>query len=96
MYNFNLRGGQVNHRKDMYLNFPDSKIVAFYKYRTARVFGFSISDIDIESIYDIQEVLEANGYTMDNHICWTTEDGFSYMWSDRGLTIGTKLVVENW
>lgn len=80
----------------MYLNFPDSKIIAFYKYRTARVFGFSIVDIDTESIYDIQEVLEANGYTIDNHICWTTEDDLSYMWSDGGLTIGTKLVVENW
>lgn len=80
----------------MYLNFPDSKIVAFYKYRTARVFGFSISDIDKESIDDIREVLELNGYAMDNHICWTTEDGFSYMWSDRRLTIGTRLIVENW
>lgn len=80
----------------MYLNFPDSEIVAFYKYRTARVFGFSISNIDKDLIYDIREVLELNGYAVDNHICWTTEDGLSYMWSDGRLTVGTNLVVRNW
>lgn len=81
----------------MYLNFPDSKIVAFYTYRTARVFGLSISGIDdTEFIYDIQEILKLNGYAIDNHICWTTEDGLSYMWSDGRLTVGTNLVVRNW
>lgn len=55
--------------------FPLSKIVAFYRYRTALVFGFSVSDVDEKTLHKIQRVLKRNGYEMDNHICWTTEDG---------------------
>lgn len=80
----------------MYIEFSSLKIVAFYRYRTALVFGFSISDVDEETIRDVRRVLKRNGYEMDNHICWTTEDGLSYMWSGRRLTVGTSLVVRNW
>lgn len=80
----------------MYIEFSSSKIVAFYKYRTALVFGFSISDVDEETICDVRRVLKRNGYEMDNHICWTTEDGLSYMWSSKRLTVGTRLIIRNW
>lgn len=78
----------------MRIDFPDSKIIAFYSYRKARVFGVDISSKELYE--EVKKILEVNGYNIDNHICWATEDGLSYMWSDRRLTIGTKLVVRNW
>lgn len=80
----------------MNIEFSLSKIVTFYRYRTARVFGFSVTDVDDIYLRRIKRMLKANGHDMDNHICWTTEDGLSYMWSDGRLTVGTKLIVENW
>lgn len=79
----------------MYIQFSDSKIVAFYSYRTARVFGVSIY-CSKELYKEVKKILEVNGYNTDNHICWTTADGLSYMWSDGKLTIGTEIVVRNW
>lgn len=80
----------------MYIEFSSSKIVAFYRYRTALVFGFSVSDVDDVYLRRIQRMLKRNGHEIDNHICWTTEDGLFYMWSDGRLTVGTNLVVRNW
>lgn len=80
----------------MYIQFSPSKIVAFYRYRTALVFGFIVSDVDENTLRAVRRVLKRNGYEMDNHICWTTEDGLSYMWSDGRLTVGTRLIVRNW
>ena len=76
----------------------DTQVVAFYPYRTALVIPtFKIGrDQDIDLWEAVKEFLTDKGFRMDNHICWTTADGLSFMWTDGCLKIGTKIEVRSW
>lgn len=81
----------------MNIQFPDCKIVKFYTYRTALVHGFKIEDDKDHTVWKRVHtyVEKINGYHMDNHICFTTENGQNFMWSDGTLVIGT-ITIKNW
>lgn len=70
------------------------KITEFYSYRTAIVTGVKIEDKTISET--VREFVTENGYKMDNHICFTTDNGLAFMYSDRCLYIGTHVIKRNW
>ena len=75
------------------------EIVEFYTYRSARVPGAIILDFsqNWEDIYKhIKHYVERNGYRMDNHICWKTDDGLYCMLHDHKITIGTEILKGYW
>lgn len=79
-------------------SFGASKITNFYTYCTALVHGFLIQTEgeEHEYLYDkLKCFIERNSYHMDNHICFTTDNGMNYMWSDGNLTID-NLTIKNW
>ena len=81
----------------MDIQFPPCKIAKFYTYRTALVHGFCIEDDKDHTLWNrvYRFVEERNGYHMDNHICFTTENNQNFMWSDGKLVIGS-LTIRNW
>lgn len=78
------------------------KIVEFYPYRTAKVLYTFCEDCSASSeqsfwlVEQIKRYVEENGYKMGNHICWKTESGLCYQYSDHSLLIGTELIKDNW
>lgn len=81
----------------MNIQFPPCKITNFYSYRTALVHGFIIEDDKDHTLWNkvSRFVEKRNGYHMDNHICFSTENGLNFMWSDGRLIIG-NLTIRNW
>ena len=77
------------------IDFRNLTITEFYTYRTAIVTGFCIA-INETMSKTIREFLTDNGYKMYNHICWKTDNGLTFMYSDRCLYIGTKVIKRNW
>lgn len=84
------------------INFNNLKVEEFYSYRTAIVTGVCIEEIKNSSFNTptltdtVREFLEDNGYTLTNHICFTTNNGLAFMYSGRCLYIGTKVTKRNW
>ena len=76
------------------IDFNNLKIKEFYYYRTAIVTGIKIEDKTISET--VREFVTENGYKMDNHICFTTDNGLAFMYSDRCLYIGTHIIKRNW
>ena len=76
------------------IDFNNLKIKEFYYYRTAIVSGIKIEDKTISET--VREFVTENGYKMDNHICFTTDNGLAFMYSDRCLYIGTHIIKRNW
>lgn len=76
------------------INFNNLKIKEFYSYRTAIATGVKIEDKTISET--VREFVTENGYKMDNHICFTTDNGLAFMYSDRCLYIGTHVIKRNW
>ena len=90
----------INHIKqsanrNTMIDFRNLTITEFYTYRTAIVTGFCIAVNETMS-KTIREFLTDNDYKMDNHICWKTDNGLTFMYSDRCLYIGTKVIKRNW
>ena len=75
--------------------FNNLKITEFYPYRTAIVTGICVAE-DTSISETVKEFLEDNGYTLTNHICFTTNNGLAFMYSGRCLYIGTKVIKRNW
>ena len=76
------------------IDFNYLEIKEFYSYRTAIVTGVQIEDKSITET--VREFVTDNGYKMDNHICFTTDNGLAFMYSDRCLYIGTYVIKRNW
>lgn len=76
------------------IDFNYLEITEFYSYRTAIVTGVKIEDKTITET--IREFVTENGYKMDNHICFTTNNGLAFMYSDRCLYVGTNIIKRNW
>ena len=76
------------------IDFNFLNITEFYPYRTAIVTGICFEDKTIHET--VREFLTDNGYKMDNHICFTTNNGLAFMYSGRCLYIGTKVTKRNW
>ena len=71
-------------------------IIKFYPYRTASVYGVHIENDENKSLYkEVKAFVEENGYKMDNHICFSTDFGIDFMWSDNTLIVG-ELTAKNW
>lgn len=69
------------------------EIVEFYTYRSALVaHSFAIEDEDGSLDAMVRRYVERNNYNMDNHICWKTDRGLCYRYSDRKLFIGTEII----
>ena len=75
--------------------FNNLKITEFYPYRTAIVTGICVAE-DTSISETVKEFLEDNGYTLTNHICFTTNNGLAFMYSSKCLYIGTKVIKRNW
>ena len=76
------------------INFNNLKVTEFYPYRTAIVTGILVEDKTISET--VREFLTDNGYKIDNHICFTLNNGLACMYSSRCLYIGTKVTKRNW
>lgn len=76
------------------IDFKCLNITEFYPYRTAIVTGICFTDKTISET--VREFLTENGYKMDNHICFITDNGLAFMYSDRCLYVGTKVIKRNW
>ena len=76
----------------------ETTVIKFYPYRTALVIPiFKIGRDQNIDLWDvINRFLTDRGFHMDNHICWTTADGISFMWTDGILKIGTKIEERSW
>lgn len=90
----------INHIKqsvnrNTMIDFNNLTITKFYPYRRAIVTGLCI-DVNETMSKIIREFLTDNGYKMDNHICWKTDNGLTFMYSDRHLYINTKVREERW
>ena len=80
-----------------YIMMFTGKIVKFYPYRTALAGSSTYVELSREDIEVLRKFIEdENGYKIDNHICFQTDDGKCYMYSDRTLYIGGKISVRNW
>lgn len=80
----------------IYLPFDFSTITKFYTYRTAYVCGVEIDNDKNGDLYkEVKAFVEENGYKMDNHICFSTDFGIDFMWSDNTLIVG-ELTAKNW
>ena len=77
------------------INFNNLKVTEFYPYRTAIVTGICVAE-DTSISETVKEFLEDNGYTLTNHICFTTNNGLAFMYSSKCLYIGTKVIKRNW
>lgn len=74
-----------------------NEIVDFYPYRRAMVDGYSFCcRLNSEEITELSKRLEKQGYSFDNHICWRTDEGTCFMYTDNQLYIGRRLSVERW
>lgn len=73
-----------------------SKLVQFWTYRTARVIKGCIFSVNDYQATQIKKYLEHYGKHIDNHICWKTENGLYYMYSDSKLYIGNEILIEKW
>lgn len=76
------------------IDFNYLEIKEFYSYRTAIVSGIKIEDKTISET--VRKFVTENGYKMDNHICFTTNNDLAFMYSDRCLYIGTHVIKRNW
>lgn len=78
------------------LPFDFATITKFYTYRTAYVYGVSIENDENRELYkEVKSFVEENGHRMDNHICFSTDFGVDFMWSDNTLIVG-ELTAKNW
>lgn len=68
----------------------------FYTYRSALVDSSVNIHLTPDDSNVLRNALKRCGYTMDNHICWTTKDGMCFSYSDHVLSIGTSLRECNW
>lgn len=82
-----------------------SKIVKFYKYRKATVRNVFVKIEDESQLYKgesetlwktVEMFLKDNNQKIDNHICWTLDNGIHVMWSDNVLKFGTEIEERSW
>ena len=72
-------------------------IVEFYPYRSAMAAGDKIFSCKLssEDVSELRKALNRRGHSLDNHICWKTEN-VCFMYSDNELIICTDLLIEKW
>ena len=73
-----------------------SKIVQFWTYRKAKVIADCMFNLNDYQTTQIKKYLENNGKHIGNHICWQTNNGLYYMYSDSKLYIGSQISIESW
>ena len=84
----------IKTRIDLLFGFDT--IIKFYPYRTAYVAGVCIENDENNNLYkEVKSFVEGEGYKMDNHICFTTNEGVNFMWTDNTLIVG-YLNERNW
>ena len=85
-------------QKTMKINLKrfERKVINFYPYRTACIDQIFL-EIENEDLWIyVKKFLEQNGYQINNHVCWTLDNGISAMYSDSRLMFGTEIIVKNW
>lgn len=71
-------------------------IINFYTYRSALVSHSFYINLDKYQREELKEWIKSENYQFDNHICWETNEGLCYRYSDGTLYIGTSITKKNW
>lgn len=72
-------------------------VVRYYRYSTARIpldkqTKIFDTDGDLKKVETVMKIFSEMGIRFDNHICFETDDGGKFMWTDGRLIVGTEIV----
>lgn len=80
---------------DMIFNF-DVNITEFYMYRSAITTPTVIITLTQYDTVCLKNFVETQGYKLDNHISFKTDNNICFTYTDCKLYIGTSMEVKSW